>query len=79
MATTRVKFTLPPDLVNQPVIYNMGKQFGVVTNLRRANIGRDRGWVVLELIGSPEDVERALAWARGQGVRVDPVEAEPAT
>jgi hypothetical protein len=79
MATTRVKFTLPPDLVNQPVIYNMGKQFGVVTNLRRANIGRDRGWVVLELIGSPEDIERALAWAREQGVRVDPLEAEPAT
>ena len=33
MAAERVKFTFPPDLVNTPVIYNMGKEFGVVTNI----------------------------------------------
>ena len=52
MATERVKFTFPPDLVNQPVIYNMGKQFGVVTNIRRANLSHDRGWVILEVVGN---------------------------
>lgn len=75
MATTRVRFTYPPDLLNQPVIYNMGKQFGVVTNIRRANLGRDRGWVVLELHGTDESIEKALAWARSQGVRVEQAEA----
>ena len=71
MATKRVRFTFPPDLVNQPVIYNMGKQFGVVNNIRRANIGHDRGWMVLELVGKDEDLDRALSWAREQGVRVE--------
>jgi hypothetical protein len=78
MATERVKFTFPPDLVSQPVIYNMGKQFGVVTNIRRANLTHDRGWVILELIGNQPDIERSLAWAREQGVRVEPVETETA-
>ena len=76
MAAERVKFTFPPDLVNQPVIYNMGKQFGVVTNIRRANLTHDRGWVILEVVGNQEDVDRSLAWAREQGVRVEPVGTE---
>ena len=63
MAAERVKFTFPADLVNQPLIYNMGKQFGVVTNIRRANLTHDRGWVILEVVGNQEDVERSLAWA----------------
>jgi ABC-type methionine transport system ATPase subunit len=76
MAAERVKFTFPADLVNQPLIYNMGKQFGVVTNIRRANLTHDRGWVILEVVGNQEDVDRSLAWAREQGVRVEPVGTE---
>ncbi len=79
MATTRVRFTFPPDLVTQPVVYNMGKQFHVVINIRRANIAHDRGWMVLELIGTEVDVQKALAWAKDQGVRVEPVDAEATT
>ncbi len=71
MASSRVRFTFPPDLIQQPVVYSMGKQFGVVTNIRRANLSSDRGWVVLEVIGKQEDIDRALQWAREQGVRVE--------
>ena len=79
MAAERVKFTFPPDLVNTPVIYNMGKEFGVVTNIRRANLSHDRGWVILEVVGTPEAVEKSLSWAKEQGVRVEPVGAETTT
>jgi ABC-type methionine transport system ATPase subunit len=76
MIKRRVKFTFPPDLVTQPVIYSMGKQFNVVTNIRRANVTRERGWVVLELSGEEDEITRALEWARNQGVRVDPLEGD---
>jgi ABC-type methionine transport system ATPase subunit len=76
MAKLRVKFTFPPDLVTQPVIYNMGKQFHVVTNIRRANVTRDRGWVILEISGKDDEIERAIAWSKDQGVRVDPIEGD---
>ena len=76
MEKNRVKFTFPPDLVTQPVIYNMGKEFHVVTNIRRANVTRDRGWVILEITGTVDEIERAIAWAKNQGVRVDSIEGD---
>ncbi|HYU19337.1 MAG TPA: NIL domain-containing protein [Chloroflexota bacterium] len=76
MAKQRMKFTFPPDLVTQPVIYNMGKEFHVVTNIRRANVTRDRGWMILEISGNEGEIERAVQWAKDQGVRVDSIEGE---
>jgi hypothetical protein len=76
MAKWRLKFTFPPDLITQPVIFNMGKEFQVVTNIRRANVTRDRGWVILEISGADDEIERAVDWAKGQGVRVDSVEGD---
>ncbi len=73
MARRRVMFTFPAKLITEPVIYQLGKQFKVVTNIRRADVKEDRGWVVLELEGKPEDIERGLAWITSKGVRVDSV------
>lgn len=76
MAKQRMKFTFPPDLVTQPVVYSMGKEFEVITNIRRANVSGDRGWVILEISGKDAELERAIQWAKDQGVRVDPIEGD---
>jgi hypothetical protein len=76
MAKQRVRFTFPPNLITQPVIYEMGRHFDVVTNIRRANVARDRGWVILEISGESPEIDRAIEWAIGQGVRVDPIEGD---
>ena len=76
MARQRVKFTFPQDLITEPVIYNLGKQFALVTNIRRADVTADRGWVILELDGEIEEIERGIAWVASKGVRVDPVEGD---
>lgn len=73
MARRRVMFTFPPELITEPVIYNLGKQFKVVTNIRRADVTEDRGWVVLEMEGRDEDIERGITWVTSKGVRVDPI------
>lgn len=73
MAKRRVMFTFPAELVPQPIIYNLGQRFKVVTNIRRANVTEDRGWVVLELEGKEEDIEKGIAWVSAKGVRVDPI------
>jgi ABC-type methionine transport system ATPase subunit len=73
MVKRRVKFTFPPELIKKPIIYKLGQQFEVVTNIRRADINGDKGWVVLELEGKGEDIERGIAWVTSKGVRVDPV------
>ena len=73
MATKRVKFTFPQELIKEPVIYKLGVDFGIVTNIRRADIRDDMGWVVLELEGESEGVEYGLEWVTSTGVRVDPI------
>lgn len=76
MARQRVKFTFAQELITLPVIYELGKQFSLVTNIRRADVSEDRGWVVLELEGDLEEIERGLAWVASKGVRVDPVQGD---
>ena len=69
----RVKFTFEGELVKEPIIYCLGRDFHVVTNIRRADVGDTVGWVVLELDGEKEEIERGLQWVSSTGVRVDPV------
>ncbi|MCH8298850.1 MAG: NIL domain-containing protein [Chloroflexi bacterium] len=73
MGKQRVKFTFVDDLVKQPVIYELGQKFKIVTNIRRADVGEDSGWVVLELDGDEPEINRGLEWVSSTGVRVDPL------
>jgi hypothetical protein len=66
-------FTFPPDLIKEPIIYNLGHKFKVVTNIRRADVSESKGWVVLELEGEDKEIDKGVAWVAGKGVRVDPI------
>jgi hypothetical protein len=76
MAKQRVKFTFPQELITLPIIYELGKNFNLVTNIRRADVTEDRGWVVLELDGDLQEIELGIQWVTSKGVRVDPVEGD---
>ena len=76
MPKRRAKFTFPTDLITQPVIYDLGQNFRVVTNIRRADVREDVGWVILELEGDEDEIERGLDWVNSLGVRVDPVSGD---
>ena len=73
MSLKRVRFTFPEDLIKEPLIYNLGHEFRVITNVRMADVDESTGWVLLELEGDQAEIDRSLAWAQGKGVRVDPV------
>lgn len=73
MAKRRVKFTFPDDLITEPIIYQLGKKFAIVTNIRRADVRANMGWVVLELDGDEGEINEGLDWVTESGVRVDPV------
>ena len=73
MGKQRVKFTFTADMVPSPVIYELGHKFQVVTNIRRADVRENMGWVVLELEGLEGEIEKGVEWVSTQGIRVDPV------
>ncbi len=45
MAKRRVMFTFSPEVITEPIIYNLGQQFRVVTIIRRADSTADRGFI----------------------------------
>jgi len=76
MACRRVELTFKGELIKEPVIYRLGKDFPVITNIRRAQVEGDSGWVVLELQGELDGIESALEWVRSLGVGVTPVDGD---
>ena len=66
-------FTFPTELIREPIIYNLGIQYSIVTNVRRADVSENEGWVLLELEGEDANIEDGLKWVVEKGVRVDPV------
>lgn len=76
MARRRVRLIFGKDLVTEPVIYHLGKNYNVVTNIRRADVTREEGWVVLEMTGDPDELDRGVVYLESRGVRVEPVEGD---
>ena len=72
MVKRKAMFTFTKELIEEPIIYNLGQQFNLTTNILRADISEDRGWVALELEGKEEDIEQGIAWATSRGMRVEP-------
>jgi NIL domain-containing protein len=58
------------------VIYELGQRFQIVTNIRRADVDHDEGWVMLELLGDPDELDKGVAYLSERGVRVDPAEGD---
>jgi L-aspartate semialdehyde sulfurtransferase ferredoxin len=76
MERKRIRLTFPEALIKEPLIYQLGQEFRVVTNIRMADVNENFGWVVLELDGDGPEIGRALDWLEAKGVRVDPVEGD---
>jgi len=74
MEKRRLWLMYPARLITRPVVYELGKDFAVVTNLRQASVNDEVGLVSLELEGEREELSRAIAWLESLGVKVEPVE-----
>ena len=71
VANVRVRLTFPEELIKQPLLGRLDREFDVLPNIRRANVEEKVGWIVCELAGDAESVERAISWLAGKGVQVD--------
>ncbi|MCZ7535328.1 MAG: NIL domain-containing protein [Acidimicrobiia bacterium] len=72
----RLFVSFPESLVGQPVIFELVKRFDVVPNIRRANVEEHSGWIILELGGTEDAREAALAHLAGIGCTVNRMEGD---
>jgi len=76
MSKRRVTFTFNEEQIRDPIIHNLGQQFNLITNIRRADLSEDEGWIVLELEGDENDIEQGIAWVTSKGVRIVPLDGD---
>jgi L-aspartate semialdehyde sulfurtransferase ferredoxin len=70
----RVYLTFPKELIKEPVLSQLSKQFDVIFNIRGSTVTAEMGLVALEIDGKNSEVAKAIAWLRGKGVTVEPIE-----
>ena len=78
MASVRKKvfLTFPQRLIKEPIIYNLGRSFPVVTNIRGASVTDEIALVALLLEGESADVDRAMKFLQDHGIKVESLEEE---
>ncbi len=72
----RLWLMFPTKLITNPVIWELGQKFKVVTNIRQASVNDEIGLVSLSLNGDREEIKRAISWLEELGVKVEPVEIQ---
>jgi ABC-type methionine transport system ATPase subunit len=70
----RIYLTFPRELVKEPMLCTLAKKFDVIFNIRGSTVTAEMGLVALEIDGSQSEVDNAVAWLRGKGVMVEPIE-----
>ena len=67
----RLNLTFPVDRVDQPLLAQAIKNFGVVADIRRAQIEpHTGGYIMLELTGTDKQIDDSVAFWKAFGVGV---------
>ena len=70
----RVYLTFPKDLIKEPILSLLAKQFEIVFNIRGSTVTAEMGLVALAIDGKESEVAKAIRWLKGKGVTVEPIE-----
>ena len=70
----QIYLTFPKDLIKEPVLSLLSKQFDIVFNIRGSTVTSEMGLVALEIDGQDGEVTKAIAWLRAKGIVVEPIE-----
>ena len=73
----RLVFLFPPQLIEEPVTYNLIKKYDVKVNILRAKIvPGEYGRLVVEMSGDVDKMDAALEFVTGLGVEVQSLARE---
>jgi len=74
MAKLRFHIRFPEEKIPDPIIYQIGHEYKVVTSIRRADVRETTGWMDIEFSGETDEIERAIGGLRDKGLVIDPIE-----
>jgi len=70
----RMVLRFPADTVNEPITYNLIKEYDVMVNILNADITHGKeGNLLIEMIGLKKSVDQAMAYLERKQVEISPV------
>lgn len=69
-STRSLRLDYPLALVREPILSRLIRQFDLTISIVGAQIGLEEGWVELTASGPAAELDRAVAWLQGEGLRV---------
>ncbi len=73
---SRVKLTFPQQLIKEPVLFKMAKEYDIMPNIRRARVTETVGEMVMELEGTEETLSKGIESLKQQGIEVELAEGD---
>ena len=65
-----IHFEFSQELVRQPLLYQLNRQFDVVINIRGASVSDQGGFIALELEGAEAEIEKIMRYLHDRGIEV---------
>jgi L-aspartate semialdehyde sulfurtransferase ferredoxin len=77
MIGRRLLLSMKADLVKEPILYRLVKDFDLVPNVRRADVSNAEAWIVLELQGGSEDhIQEGVDYLTKLGIDVKSLQGD---
>ncbi len=76
MNSMKLKLIYPEEKIKEPILSKLCKTFDIDINIRKANVQENIGWLELEMLGSEDEIEKAMKWLEEQGIEVSPLEGQ---
>jgi len=67
----QVELTFPADLKDEPVLYNMGRNFKVIPNVLEASFSTEMGWTIITLEGEEAEINRLFDYLKTKNVSIE--------
>ncbi len=71
MAKMEVELIFPKELKNEPIIYQIGRDFNVIPTIIEASFSTDMGWACLILEGDEEELKRLFEYLKSKKITVN--------
>lgn len=74
MIKRRVMISMLADVMQEPILYRLVRDFDIVPNVRKADVTLNEAWMKVELqAGSEEQINEAVEYLRSVGATVKPL------
>ena len=73
----RITLTFPKNTVHLPLTYRLAKDFNIAANIIRAQVAPNQvGKLLVQLQGDIDEIDAAIEWMRGLGIKVSQMSGE---